>query len=150
MNPEQYQYITSPNFLVFEFISEGPNGKIKKAIRYSPLTVNGITYFNLGFGDMNEQTGQINDLAISNNNDRDRILATVAASVLDFTTHFPDAIIYVQGSTPARTRLYQIAILNKWEQVTGLFEVLGFINVGWESFAKNVNYHAFLCFRKKS
>ena len=69
---------------------------------------NGITYFNLGFGDQDESTGKINDLTISNNSDTDRILATVAATILEFTAHFPDAIVYVKGSTPARTRLYQM------------------------------------------
>jgi hypothetical protein len=33
----------------------------------SPQNANGITYFNLGFGDLNEETGKIDDLATSNN-----------------------------------------------------------------------------------
>jgi len=47
--------------------AKAPNGKIRKVVRYSPQNANGITYFNLGFGDLNEETGKIDDLATSNN-----------------------------------------------------------------------------------
>jgi hypothetical protein len=43
--------------LEFEFESDGPKGKIKKVVRYSPQNANGITDFNLGFGDLNPKTG---------------------------------------------------------------------------------------------
>lgn len=64
-------------------------GKIKKVVRYSLQNANGISYFNLGFGDLNKEAGTIDDLAISDNNDRDKILATVSATVLEFTKRFP-------------------------------------------------------------
>ncbi len=108
MNLERYEYYANETFLDFEFESEGPKGKIRKVIRYSPQNANGITYFNLGFGDLNEETGKINDFATSNNKDRDKILATVAATVLEFTENFPDVMVYAKGSTLARTRLYKL------------------------------------------
>ncbi len=111
MNLERYEYYTNETFLDFEFASEGPKGKIKKVVRYSPQNANGITYFNLGFGDLNKETGKIDDFAISNNKDRDKILATVAATVLEFTDHFPDVMVYAKESTLARTRLYQMGIV---------------------------------------
>ena len=149
MNAEQYQYTTNPDFLDFEFISEGPKGKIRKIIRYISRDVNGILFYNLGFGDLDEETGQINELAISDNNDRNKVPATVAATVLAFTLRFPGAIIYARGSTLARTRLYQIGVVAHWDQIIGLLEVYGFANGKWEKFAKNVNYDALLVFRKK-
>ncbi len=148
MNLECYKYNTNETFLDFEFASEGPNGKIKKVVRYSPQNANGITYFNLGFGDLNEETGKIEDLAISNNRDKDKILATVAATVLEFTNHFPDVMVYAKGSTLARTRLYQMGIVANWEQIDLLLEVYGFVKGRWEKFKKNSNYEAFLVLRK--
>ena len=35
--------------MVFEFISEGPNGKVTKIIQYSETNLKG--FYNLGFGD---------------------------------------------------------------------------------------------------
>lgn len=104
MNLDRYQFRTNASHLDFEFESDGPNGKIKKVVRFSPQNANGITYFNLGFGDLNPTTGAVDDLSKSNNNDRDKILATIASIVLAFTMHFPDVVVYAQGSTASRTR----------------------------------------------
>ena len=150
MNNVIYDYAASDSLLDFEFDSEGPKGKIRKVVRYSPQNANGITYFNLGFGDLNPKTGEIDDHVISNNLDREKILATVAATVLAFTSCFPDAMIYAKGSTPARTRLYQIGISANWKEIEPLLYVYGFErNIGWQSFQRNVKYLAFLAKRKK-
>jgi uncharacterized protein DUF6934 len=74
------------------------------------LALGSLGYFNLGFGDLNKATGKIDDLAVTDNQDRKKVLATVAATLLEFTRQFPDAAVYATGSTPARTRLYQIGI----------------------------------------
>ena len=132
MNLERYQYFASKTFLDFEFESEGPKGRIKKIVRYSFQNADGITYCNLTFGDLNTETGQINDRVVSNNKDRDKILATVAATAFTFTEHFPDIMIYAQGSTAARTRLYQMSIMANWEQIEPLLDVYGYIDGKWE------------------
>lgn len=103
MNLRKYKYSASDTYLDFEFDSDGPKGKIRKIVRYSPQNAGGITYFNLGFGDLNQRTGKIDDLAITNNQDRDKILATIAATALEFTEHFPDVMVYATGS-PQRER----------------------------------------------
>ena len=46
MNLNGYTYVISDTHLDFEFESEGPKGKIKKIVRYSPQNAAGITYFN--------------------------------------------------------------------------------------------------------
>jgi hypothetical protein len=149
MNLSIYKFSASDTFLDFEFESAGPKGKIRKIVRYSPQNAGGITYFNLGFGDLNPKTGKIDDLAVTNNQDREKILATIAATVLEFTRHFPDVIVYAKGSTPAGTRLYQIGISANWSDIEPLLHVFGYEqNKGWESFRKNVNYQAFLVKRK--
>ena len=148
MSLNHYEFSSGKTFLDFEFDSEGRNGKIKKAVRYSPENANGITYFNLGFGDLNKETGRIDDFAISDNQDRDRILATVAATLLEFTSHFPDVMVYAKGSTSARTRLYQMGISSNWNEIEPLLHIYGFVDEEWRSFEKNVNYEAFLALRK--
>ncbi len=148
MQLERYEYSTNETFLDFEFESNGPNGEIKKIVRFSPANANGRTYFNLVLGDWNEETRTIDDAAISDNQDTERILATVAATVLDFTEQFPDVIVFAKGSTPARTRLYQMGISANLKEIDHLLQVYGLQNRKWEPFRKNVNYDAFLAVRK--
>jgi hypothetical protein len=61
--------------------------------------------YNLAFGDINVE-GEIDDLTISDNGDRNKILATVAKSVDEYTKRFPGRWIFFKGSTPERTRLH--------------------------------------------
>ena len=148
MNLDHYPLNATENYLEYSFKSIGPNGTITKIVRFSPENSNGITYFNLGFGDLNEETGQVDDLSTSNNKDRNKILSTIAAIVVHFTSHFPDVMVYAQGSTPARTRLYQIGITAHWDEISILMNVYGFRTGQWERFEKNVNYEAFFVMRK--
>lgn len=149
MNLERYEYSTNETFLDFQLESEGPNGKIRKVVRCSPQNANSITYFNLGFGDLNEETGKVDDLATSNNKDRDKILATVAATVLEFTENFPDIMVYAKGSTPQEQGYIKWVSYQTGIKYNPLLEVYGFGGGNWERFAKNVNYEAFIVLRKK-
>ena len=148
MNLERYKYSTNESFLDFEFYSEGPKGKVKKIVHFSPQNANGITYFNLGFGDWNEEKKQVDDKIITNNQDREKILATVASTVLEFTRHFPDVMVYAKGSSSARTRLYQMALVANWKEIEPLLHVYGFSKGKWLPFERNINYEAFLVLRK--
>ena len=76
MTLETYSYYCSASHLDFEFDSEGPKGRIRKVVSYCPQYAGGIHYFNLGFGDLNQATGKIDDLAVTDNQDREKILAT--------------------------------------------------------------------------
>lgn len=87
---------------------------------------------------------------VTNNSDQQKVLATVASIVLDFTTKFPDVLVYAKGSTPARTRLYQMGIRVHFRQVESVLFIYGYRNNGWELFQPRVNYEAFLARRKKS
>lgn len=149
MNLPRYNYSASDNYLDFEFESDGPKGKVRKIIRYSPQNSAGITYFNLAFGDINKKTGKIDDLSITDNQDREKILATIAATLIEFTRHFPDVMVYATGSTSARTRLYQMGISKNWNEIDEVLYVFGYEEIaGWQPFLKNVNYQAFLVKRK--
>ena len=77
-----------------------------------------------------------------------RVRLTVAKTLLEFTAHFPDALVYARGSSPARTRLYQMEVLANLNEIGKILEVFGFINGHWLPFERNVNYEAFLVWRK--
>jgi hypothetical protein len=91
MNLKKYKFTGSDTYLDFEFYSDGPNGKIRKVVRFSPQNS----------------------------------LATIAATVLEFTKRFPDVMVYAKGSTPARTRLYQIGISANWDEIVNLHTLKG-------------------------
>jgi hypothetical protein len=145
----RYEFKTNEGSLDYEFYSEGPKGKIKKVVRFTPQNANGKTYFNLGFGDWDNVKNQMDDQAVSNNHDKNQVLATVALIVLDFTNNFPDLWVYAKGSTSARTRLYQMAIGANWDKIDPLLFVLGNVDNKWHPFQKKVNYEAFMVLRKK-
>ncbi|MEK7257235.1 MAG: hypothetical protein AAB316_20950, partial [Bacteroidota bacterium] len=96
--------------LVFSFVSEGKKGRIVKIVRYDE-TAPGL--FNLGFGDQIGQEFDFDDLAISDNGDMVKVLATVIMTIFLFFKQFPNATIFIQGSTPERTYLYH-RIANKY------------------------------------
>jgi hypothetical protein len=80
----------------------------------------------------------------SNNRDRDKVLSTVAFTALDFTNQFPYVQIFAEGSTSARTRLYQKGIANNLLEINRYFKIEGFVNGEWEFFLRGRNYEAFL------
>jgi len=145
MNLPKYPVIAIEAQLLYEFYSEGPVGRIKKVVLYERI---GKDFFNLAFGDWNEALGKVDDSRRTNNGDRDKVLATVAYTALDFTDQFPDARILIEGSTPARTRLYQMGIRDNILEINEKFEVKGFIDDYWELFQRGTNYQAFLIRRK--
>lgn len=111
MQLPRYPYKTNSAFLDYEFTSKGPKGSIKKVIRFTQID---RLVYNLGFGDLHEETGKISDTIVTNNNDSRIVLATVAATIHDFTIHYPNAMVIAKGSTHSRTRLYRMGITNHW------------------------------------
>ncbi|CAN5186189.1 hypothetical protein BH09BAC1_BH09BAC1_04790 [soil metagenome] len=131
--------------MLFEFNSEGPQGVINKIVQYTETNAQGI--YNLAFGDK-DPNGDIDDTSISNNGDRDKILATVASTVYAFTNKYPESWVYATGSTKGRTRLYRMGIGKYLKEMENDFEIYGLRNQEWESFVSNAEYEAFLVKRK--
>jgi hypothetical protein len=147
MNLDRYPYFASNNFRDYYFYSDGPNGLIKKGVRFSKMRESPVMY-NLAFGDIGEGTDEIDDEVVSNNNDRNIVLATVANTIFDFTNTYGNHYIFATGSTPSRTRLYQIGIAALLDEISLNFNVYGFKDGLWRQFQKNTNYEAFLVKRK--
>lgn len=143
MKHPKYNYRSENLFLVYEFLSEGPKGLIKKMVEYTETGTENV--YNLGFGDYDEQAGGINDLSVTNNGDSLKVLATVASTVYAFTEKYPDAWILATGSTAVRTRLYRMGITNNLAEITVDFIVLGYTKEeNWEEFIVGEDYEAFL------
>ena len=146
MENEQYDVENTLLFTTFEFVSEGKKGKIRKIIRYSKYGQSGL--FNLGFGDKIGETDKFDDKIVTNNGDGEKVLATVASTIPRFFDEYPEAVIYVRGSSPSRTRLYRMSISNALDEITKIYDVLGSFNGHWEHFQENRDYFAFLITKK--
>lgn len=148
MNKPKYLYKSEEFLKVYEFVSEGPKGQIKKMVQYSFTGTKNV--YNLAFGDYNEETKSIDDFSITNNGDSTKVLATVASTVYAFTEKYPNAWIFATGSTTVRTRLYRMGITNNIEEIKADFDVYGLTidkNI-WEEFITGEDYEAFLITKK--
>ena len=147
MNKPKYLYKTENKFTIYEFVSEGPNGSIKKMVEYAETATENV--YNLGFGDYDETAKSINDLSVTNNGDSLKVLATVASTVYAFIEKHPNSYILATGSTNVRTRLYRMGITNNLAEITEDFVVYGFTDKGnWEEFEIGEDYEAFLITKK--
>jgi hypothetical protein len=143
---EIYGYEFDSEFKIFEFESAGPKGIVKKVVQYTETNLH--NFYNLGFGDKVTISNSIDDLVITNNGDSQKILATVAATLIVFTDRYPEAFVMATGSTAARTRLYRMGINNNLEEIENDFYIFGLKNDKWLKFQKNAAYEAFLVKRK--
>ena len=146
MTVDKYQLKTGEKLTRFEFISEGPNGAIRKLVEFQRTTEPDV--FNLAFGDKEPFTGQLNDLAVSANGDTEKVLATVVSAVYAFFDAHPTSFVYAQGSTLARTRLYRMGITRFYEEMQRDFFLYGRMEEDFLPFELGTNYDGFLAQRK--
>ena len=146
MRLERYPLKMGEDFMNFEFISEGPKGRITKWVQFRKAENREI--YNLAFGDKKIDADDIDDTVVTDNKDSQKVLATVAVTVLKFTEKFPDAWIFATGSTDSRTRLYQMGIAQNLEELEQYFYIFGFYKEKWVKFEKNKPFEAFLVNRK--
>jgi hypothetical protein len=146
MKLDRYELKAEKSLTVFEFVSEGPKGKIAKLVQYGETNLKG--FYNLAFGDKDLATGEIDDSIVSNNSDSDKILATVVATVYAFTDKRPEAWVYATGSTRSRTRLYRMGLTKYLDEILEDFDLYGQKEGEWQVFEKGVEYVAFLAQRR--
>lgn len=152
MKKDRYTYDANEDLAIFEFESHGPKGPIKKIVNYFEIGtwVDGMPIYNVAFGDWDLSSHALDDSTISNNADSQKILVTVAHTIIDFMDKMGDVAVCAQGSTPARTRLYQMGINANIEEIALLFDVYGYADRSWSRFKSGKNYSAFLVTRKKN
>lgn len=82
----------------------------------------------------------------------EKVLATVAIAVYEYTSRYPERSIIFSGSTTARTRLYRMAIVKNFEELSADFIIYGVVehNGGASRvpFVSNKEYLAFIVERK--
>lgn len=146
MHLDRYELKSGEALEVFEFVSVGIKGRIVKLVQYTSTNYKDL--FNLGFGDKNLETGEIDDDIISNNGDSEKVLATVVSTLFAFTNKHPNSMVYATGSSNSRTRLYRMGISKYLSEIENDFEIYGETEIGWEPFITDTRYNAFLVVRK--
>jgi hypothetical protein len=158
MNYEKYDLSVSTEREVFNFISSGNKGDIEKMIQFSATNIELL--YNLAFGDkrtIKKEDGsivaEIDDRVDSENGDRDKILATVAVSVYEYTSTYPERYVIFSGSDERRTRLYRMAITKNYEELERDFYIFGLVEVHGEMqkipFNSETKFLAFIVKRKE-
>ena len=137
--------IASKDYSVFDFTSEGKNGLIRKRIQFTPTEMTDV--YNLSFGDIDENC-EIDDFGVSNNGDRNKILATIAEVVKSYTHKFPAHWIFFNGSTDERNRLYRMAVGLNLDELSVVFNIYAIEDGEIVPFMKNREISAFLIRRK--
>lgn len=150
MKYEKYNTVlASANGFEYSFVSIGPRGEIHKVVQF--LETSDTSIYNLAFGDLLPD-GNIDDQIKNDNKDRNKILATIAAIVYEFTAKRPEKMVFFTGSTIERTRLYRMALTINLAELSQDFEILG-LNLQEDSytverFMKGKDYSGFLVKRK--
>lgn len=142
MEDKAYSSISTGDKLYFEFESISDSKQIRKAIEYIKIRQYPSIY-SLSMGDVKED-GSIDLYVVSNNNDTQKVFFTIFQTMLIFFDEYPDSKILFYGSTPNRTRLYQIQINKFLDEVEHFFQIWGIVDGVQEQFIKNKNYQAFL------
>jgi hypothetical protein len=146
MKYEVYREIeVRDDFNAFDFVSRGKNGDILKRVIFTATNDEGV--YNLAFGDVDEDN-EIDDIVITDNGDRNKVLATVVVIVEAYTRRFPNRWIYFRGSTDDRTRLYRMAIALHLEELSSSYEIWALVDGRVEPFSKDLKTNAFLIKRK--
>jgi hypothetical protein len=158
MQIEKYYTETTVDSLIYTFESIGKT-TIKKVVEYTKMNPfyiglpSNVDVYNLAFGDWDDEINDFKDTITSNNGDMEKVLATVANTVLLFWESYPNASIFFQGSQiqgeePLRTYLYQRKIERYFEEIKNIAYVIGKFNNQLEIFTKGKTYSNFLIIRK--
>ena len=110
----------------YRFISSVNGRDIIKVVFLSPIRSK-PDWFNLGFGNLEENNGDIsvNDLSTENNNDFDKVLASVFACAMHFLNSNPDARVFFFGNTEHKHFIYKRKISANLEALQEIFLVYG-------------------------
>ena len=144
MDQPKYEFKRT-NELHFDFISVGEKGEIHKRVTFIELQYG---FFNMGLGDLNPETGEVDYYSVSDNGDRNAVLATVSEVIESFFELYPSHTIYFKGTSISRTRLYQMAINHYYDELSVRFHILGELDDKMTRFKRNTNYKSFLILKK--
>ena len=142
MHYPSYSFDQTADATQFFFESIGSKGIIQKTVIFTQTS--NVSIYNLALCDVDLATNFLDDLSVSNNGDMAKIIATVVQILYIYLTRYPDRSIIFAGNTPARNRLYRIAINQTYSELDKMFSLLGFRNGGWEDFTPDQPYELYL------
>ncbi|MCB9310747.1 MAG: hypothetical protein H6567_11870 [Lewinellaceae bacterium] len=141
MGKEKYALQIDADKLSYEFISEGPKGKVLKVVLYQHIVEN---IYNLAFGDSIGLSKDFDDFVRTNNNDTEKVLLTVASTLYLFFEKYDGTLVIAKGSTHSRTRLYRKYLSAFLEIIEADFELYGELDGKLERFKKGTDYNFFM------
>lgn len=146
MKYESYDAVrVADDLSFFEFISNGRHGKFDKRIVFQRTEVDNI--YNLAFGNISTN-GKLDDYSITDNGDRNKILATIAKAVDNYTKRYPGRSLYFKGNNQQRTRLYRMAIGLNLDELSLTYDIYARVGNEFIPFGRNLDARAFLIKRK--
>lgn len=139
MNTPWYDNLPDSSDRIFYFSGSRDNA-IDKVLLFKCLDDSGIYEIVLG----NLRTdGSIDVDGTGDHADAATVLSTVAKIIAFFLSDHPEAEIFIVGTTPARTRLYQMAIVRELDDLGQYFDICGYTGGDEEIFQSGRTYQSF-------
>lgn len=121
-----YEFVVTDEACTFQFTSVGKK-PIVKCVVYHRTNIPG--FYNLAMGGLLPD-GKLDVEVVSDNGDRNKILATVIQPLFTFLEAHPTDFVFFTGSTPTRTRLYQILTSHELDRATFLLSCRSMLRNG--------------------
>jgi hypothetical protein len=137
---EFYPFRASEDFLRYTFESISEQRVVHKKAEFVLISPH---LYNFAFGDLIDDD-EINDLVVTNNKDTHKVLATIIRIIQDFLASNGSESVYFQGSTPSRTRMYQIILTKERKNWESEFTVYGVIDGEMMPFKIDFRFDAFI------
>jgi hypothetical protein len=125
---------------MFTFKSTGKQ-TIFKIVLFNPTTEPNI--YSVTLGNLQDDAS-IDVSAKDGNGDGEFVLSTVAKAIAFFLSDYPEASIIIEGTTPIRTRLFQIAISRELDDLGTYFDIRGLDGTKLEIFQPGKTYQGFV------
>lgn len=148
MNKESYT-LFSPEENIYYFESKGVNGTIIKAVIFNEYEPN---VYNMALMDYNIEKEEFSDTSSSNNGDIAKVMATVAEIIHAYLQQHQKHIVYFEGNTSAKNKLYNRIIKNNYDFFTEFYEIRGKINIEGETqeiYSPQNQYYGFYIYKKR-
>jgi hypothetical protein len=139
MNTPWYDYLPDSSGNMFYFASYG-DGNINKVLIFSYLDDPDI--YRITMGNLRVD-GSIDVHGMGDTGDPASVLSTVAKAIAFFLADYPEAEVFIEGTTAARSRLYQMAIVRELDDLGKYFDIYGFDGNHEEIFQPGKNYRSF-------
>lgn len=126
----------------FRFWSTNSRGEnaVLKVVTYERVVKYGRVYYNLAFGDFDEQSRIAHDDVVTNNGDMRKILRTVISTIDQFFLERPKDRVHIDGSDAVRRSYYHKIVRDYFDVIFEHYKVRGCVDRRIELFRANIEY----------